>query len=292
MDKTRFLDNLRSERKKRGLTQAQAAEALGVSDKTYSKWETGENEPDIDALCRLGAFYGVSPAVFFRGEGDESELEGMPAAEAAQRCWRRILDLLMGLRSVEYPPQDAPEEALPAPEMPKELRMPEVDRSVWEYEWRDQMAVAAAGPDANLVMLMLPHEERYRWLTTAGEDMEGLFRVLGMPGAMKCLYAMLTEQPGNCFTAGYLAEKAGVTGTEASAFLEAAVRWELGSCNRYYREEGPGMIYSCQVWPRLMGLLTLALTLLPGDPEWPSRGLICSGSGKVNLYLSGKGGAE
>ena len=54
MDKARFLENLRSERKKRSLTQSQVAEALGISDKTYSKWETGENEPDISSLCRLG----------------------------------------------------------------------------------------------------------------------------------------------------------------------------------------------------------------------------------------------
>ena len=290
MDKAKFLENLRSERKKRDLTQAQAAEALGISDKTYSKWETGENEPDIDALCRLAAFYGVSPAIFFRSEGDESELAGMGAAEAAQHCWRRILGLLMGLRSVEYPPQDAPPKELPVPDMPKDLRMPGVDRSVWEYDWRDQMAVAAAGPDANLAMLMLPHEERCRWLMTAGETMEGLFRCLGMPGAMKCLYAMLTEKPGNCFSSDYLAEKAGVTPAEASAFLEAAVPWQLCGSNRFYREEGPGMIYSSLVRPQHMGLLTLALTLIPGGPERPSRGLICSGSGMVNLYLSEKGG--
>ena len=81
-----------------------------------------------------------------------------------------------------------------------------------------------------------------------------------------------------------------MTGAEASAFLDAAVLWQLCGCNRFYREEGPGMIYSCLVRPQLMGLLTLALTLIPGGPEQPSRGLICSGYGMVNLYLSAKGG--
>ncbi len=292
MDKARFLENLTKERKIRSLTQKELADALGISDKTYSKWETGENEPDVETLCRLAAFYGVSPAVFFRSDGDESELEGMGAAEAAQTCWRRTIDLLMGLRSAEYPPQDAPPKELPAPEAPRELRMPEVERSVWEYGWRDQMAVVAAGPDANLAMLMLPHAERYRWLKTAGIKMEELFRVLGMPGATKCLYAMLTEKPGNCFTAGYLAEKAGVTAEEASAFLEAAVPWQLCSNNRFYREEGPGLIYSSLARPHLMGLLTLAFTLIPTEAGPSSRGHIFSGSGMVNLYLSEKGGAE
>ncbi len=292
MDKARFLENLTKERKIRSLTQKELADALGISDKTYSKWETGENEPDVETLCRLAAFYGESPAVFFR-EGEESpSLEGMGAAEAAQTCWRRMLDLLMGLRSCAYPPQDAPPERLPIPERPRELRMPGVERSVWEYGWQDQMAVAAAGPDANLAMLMLPHEERYRWLKTAGAKMEELFRILGMPGAMKCLYAMLAEKPGNCFTAGYLAEKAGVTAEEASAFLEAAVPWQLFSNNRFYREEGPGMIYSSLARPHLMGLLTLAFTLIPTEAGPSSRGHIFSGSGMVNLCLPEEGGAE
>ena len=62
MDKAKFLENLVSARKKRSLTQKELSDALGISDKTYSKWETGENEPDVETLCRLAAFYGESPA--------------------------------------------------------------------------------------------------------------------------------------------------------------------------------------------------------------------------------------
>lgn len=41
-------------RKQKGLTQAQLAEALGVSDKTISRWETGKTMPDLsfyEPLC-------------------------------------------------------------------------------------------------------------------------------------------------------------------------------------------------------------------------------------------------
>ena len=43
-------------REKQKLTQSQLAEKLCVSDKTVSKWETGESVPDIfncDALAQL-----------------------------------------------------------------------------------------------------------------------------------------------------------------------------------------------------------------------------------------------
>ncbi|MBR4691501.1 MAG: helix-turn-helix transcriptional regulator [Oscillospiraceae bacterium] len=283
MDKARFLENLKSERKKRGLTQSQVAEALGISDKTYSKWETGENEPDVDALCRLGAFYGAGPALFFRSEADESELAGMPAAAAGQLCWRRTIDLLMGLRDAAYPPQGGPEAELPSPEMPGELRMPGSDRNVWHYSCRDLLALIAAGPDANLALLMLPHEERYRWLTTAGSGLEALFRLLGLPGAMRCIFAMLTEKRGSLFTPAYLAARAGVTEEEAAAFLSAAEPWQLCADYRYYQKETPEPIYSSSLSAQLLGLLTLARIVMSGHPQWGSRGLMCAGHGYVAL---------
>jgi len=37
----------------RGLTQAQVAEILGVSDAAVSRWCTGDNAPDLATLARL-----------------------------------------------------------------------------------------------------------------------------------------------------------------------------------------------------------------------------------------------
>ena len=61
MDKTSFPQRLTEERKQRGCTQKQVAEALGVSDRTYSKWETGENEMDV-STCN-GFVYSMGGAI-------------------------------------------------------------------------------------------------------------------------------------------------------------------------------------------------------------------------------------
>ena len=61
MNRDKFIENLKSARESRGLTQKQAAESLGVSDRTYSKWETGETEPGIELICRLAELYGMGP---------------------------------------------------------------------------------------------------------------------------------------------------------------------------------------------------------------------------------------
>ena len=48
-------------RKSKGLTQLALAELLGVSNRTVSKWETGEGMPDISLLPELAAALGKTP---------------------------------------------------------------------------------------------------------------------------------------------------------------------------------------------------------------------------------------
>lgn len=47
-------------RKKKGLSQEETAEKLGVSRQTISKWETDETLPDIRQAKRLAVLYGVT----------------------------------------------------------------------------------------------------------------------------------------------------------------------------------------------------------------------------------------
>ncbi len=51
---------IRDLREARGMTQKQLADAIAVSDKTVSKWETGRGLPDIALLEPLAAALGVS----------------------------------------------------------------------------------------------------------------------------------------------------------------------------------------------------------------------------------------
>lgn len=55
-------------REKRGLTQSKLAEAIRVSDKTISKWETGKDLLDISLLEPLSNALGVSVIELMNGE--------------------------------------------------------------------------------------------------------------------------------------------------------------------------------------------------------------------------------
>lgn len=60
-----FLKELRREK---GITQEQLAEALHVSSRTISRWETGSNMPDISILVDLADYYDVSIPELINGE--------------------------------------------------------------------------------------------------------------------------------------------------------------------------------------------------------------------------------
>ncbi len=53
-------ENLTQLRKAHGLTQAQLAEKFNYSDKAICRWEHGDTLPDINTLCALADFYGVT----------------------------------------------------------------------------------------------------------------------------------------------------------------------------------------------------------------------------------------
>ena len=63
-----FGENLARLRKKAGLTQQQLADKLGFSNKTISKWETGETLPEITVLPKLAAVFAVTVDYLIMGE--------------------------------------------------------------------------------------------------------------------------------------------------------------------------------------------------------------------------------
>ena len=71
--------NIKNLREKRGLSQVQLAELLGISDKTVSSWEIGRTEPNmgyVQAMCELFnvnadvLIYGSDERIYFKSGMD------------------------------------------------------------------------------------------------------------------------------------------------------------------------------------------------------------------------------
>lgn len=63
-------ENIKNLREARGLTQAQLGDAVGVSDKAVSTWESGKREPRMGVVEKLAAFFGVEKSTLLFGDSD------------------------------------------------------------------------------------------------------------------------------------------------------------------------------------------------------------------------------
>lgn len=81
--------NLTACRKAVGLTQAEVAEKIHYSDKSVSKWESGNGAPDIYTLIQLAKLYGVSVNDFL---GQETEIR-----QKTKSRWLYVLIMLLSV---------------------------------------------------------------------------------------------------------------------------------------------------------------------------------------------------
>ena len=75
MDQDKIGSFLRELRKENNLTQEQLAEQLGVARRTISRWETGNNMPDLDILVELSDLYSVDLREIFNGERKSERMD-------------------------------------------------------------------------------------------------------------------------------------------------------------------------------------------------------------------------
>lgn len=55
-----YADRIKFFRQKKGLSQQSLGELLGISATAVHKWEHGQSQPDISALKKMSAIFGVS----------------------------------------------------------------------------------------------------------------------------------------------------------------------------------------------------------------------------------------
>ena len=68
MNQIKMGEFLKELRREKGLTQEQLAEQLNVSRRSVSRWETGNNMPDLDMLIEMADYYEVDLRELIDGE--------------------------------------------------------------------------------------------------------------------------------------------------------------------------------------------------------------------------------
>ena len=75
MDQKKIGGFLKELRKEKGVTQEQLAEQFSVSNRTISRWENGNNMPDLDILIEISDYYEVDIREILNGERKSENMD-------------------------------------------------------------------------------------------------------------------------------------------------------------------------------------------------------------------------
>ena len=71
----RMVNQLKLMRSRKGMTQEEVAEHIGVSRQAVAKWEKGDTLPDVESCVKLADLYGVPLDALVRGLKDQDNSE-------------------------------------------------------------------------------------------------------------------------------------------------------------------------------------------------------------------------
>ena len=78
-----FGENLVNLRKRKGVSQEQLAEVLGLTRQTISKWELNQSTPDLQYILQMGEFFNVSLDYIFGRTDNPQGMQKYPAIKSA-----------------------------------------------------------------------------------------------------------------------------------------------------------------------------------------------------------------
>lgn len=153
-----------------GATQKELADRLGVSDRTYSAWENGRNEPGYKYLLALADLFGTTPNEILLGEtvfehsATPANVEYIPQQESMARFLVSVVDRQLALMEQDRANTRKRIEEVEGPEAQARKIIAEKDKIAQEKERQiqttaDLMIRRLANIDAS------PHE-------TADQDAE------------------------------------------------------------------------------------------------------------------------
>ena len=79
----RMMNQLKLMRNRKGMTQEEVAEQVGVSRQAVAKWEKGDTLPDVESCVKLADLYGVPVDMLIRGLKED---ETMPDGQKMFGC--------------------------------------------------------------------------------------------------------------------------------------------------------------------------------------------------------------
>lgn len=270
-------------RTEKGVTQEDVAQALSVSNKTVSKWETGAAAPDLAMLVALAKYYDVSAdALLGLGKQKKQDTQSMIDSMFEGLDWQDVIRKAFEIAGAAIPVEFHTFSALRDAQAWRNID--ESDLCVFpEKKQRPYSRSAvttnalyhfiAEADDVNLAVMLLRNRENFRWLRQEESlaQIALLLSFLGDTDALKICGFIHSTACSLSFTADYIAKHTGVEEKKAAELLERSC--EIGLCMRRTAHfvSGDSVIYKSYGDGNILTLITLAYEHMCGENAYYYR---------------------
>lgn len=283
----KFAENLTALRKALGETQEQLGEALGVSGKTISKWESAASEPDLGTLTALSEHFAVSVDELL-GRPKPADAVAMMRVELAAEPtmagkFRRANKYATGLIESMFGDLRTAEDEPLADAIPEPAFRDSEYRTIIQHPMGT--LVSYYTEDVRVAAQVWRNEADFAWLRDDREQMAEFFALFADPDMLALLYVLERLDFSQDFTAAYAAEHAGITEEKAAELLDRMLkikgyRYNSGALSKSQLEtlDGECTVYNCSGFGTTMAILSLARALVTG---WNSNRNAYNDCGKM-----------
>lgn len=265
----KIAEKLTQLRNEKGLTQDEAAKALGISNKTVSKWENGTSSPDLAMLAALAEYYNVSADALLGLSHDEKSIP-IAISNACKGLERNELILKISeiIYGIFFTAVGSPDSGIgktnPASSSipPKPDVAPRSAISIDEF-----YGFVVNSDNVNLSVMQWQNQADFAWLLEPGKQdkITELLRFLGNRDVLRIMYFLHNASYSKHFTADYAAKHTGLEANRIEEILETC--YEMGLCTKStaHLKDGETFVYEAFGDGLLLSIISIAYEKMCGS---------------------------
>lgn len=249
-------------RTKKGITQEELGNLVGVTTQAVSKWERG-GTPDAEILPQIAAALGVSIDALFGVEQDTGsrledfiieELYSEEGEDAFQRAVSLCIAIEMGLFKMDALKNKAAGEVLDSVDDEQEHEFFSTLVS------NEGMVRTRLSQNGRYFFIMPEPEVGYREFLENIEGLSQVFTALSDKDAIKCLF-FVCQRMHKAISAELIAENVGISEEKVEKIMEQLAGINLVACNEVEMVGGDVKVYVLRRPETILPLLTFAREL-------------------------------
>lgn len=207
-------ENITKFRTDHGETQSQLADILGVSNRTVSKWECGDGEPDVSTLMKIAEHYKLSLDDLCGFTPEKSAPSPNTIVPDTFRKLCRTAQELHHTFETDFVDCTKSAMTVPPPILDQNSATGVYIGGIWSHFVNSR--------ENNLAVTLFRNDENFAWLRDRADDLTTVFAWLTDTDILKFLYLTFSNALPSGFTVDHVEQTFGIPAEKVRGFLTFA----------------------------------------------------------------------